>query len=194
MSSRLFGARMEEGSDVNAHVNSMIMLFEGLENLDFRMDADLKTDLILQSLPKLFKSFITNFHLNQISCSLVELNNKLTVAQRNASSSSKTKKPALVVSGKKKKSIKKGKEKVDEELKVKSSPMKRKQIVLEKGESISKGKCFHCSKNGHWKRNCPDFLKSIKESEGKEKAKGLHSSFFNVFGGSSLTWVFDTHV
>lgn len=47
---------------------------------------------------------------------------------------------------KKKKSTKKGKVKVDEELRIKKSPMKRKDTILQKDESSSEGKCFYYNK------------------------------------------------
>ena len=46
-----------------------------------------------------------------------------------------------------------------------------KQIALgvaNKGKKI-KGKCFHCSEKGHWKRNCPKFKAT--------NNKGMKSSF-----------------
>ena len=81
ISKRLFRAKMREGEDVGAHVNSMIRSIEELESLDFSMDFHLQTDLILQSLPKLFGQTITNFHMNRIECTLTELLNMLMTAQ-----------------------------------------------------------------------------------------------------------------
>ena len=41
MSKRLFHAKMKEGDDIGAYVNSKIRSTKELENLDFTMDAQL---------------------------------------------------------------------------------------------------------------------------------------------------------
>ncbi|MBT1595280.1 zinc finger domain-containing protein, partial [Klebsiella pneumoniae] len=33
----------------------------------------------------------------------------------------------------------------------------------EKEPKDSKGKCFHCGKTGHWRRNCKEYLASLKK-------------------------------
>ncbi|XP_031405786.1 uncharacterized protein LOC116214530 [Punica granatum] len=50
----LFHARMQEGTDVGAHVQRMIRLIQQLEKLEFRIDRGLYADLVIQSLPDSF--------------------------------------------------------------------------------------------------------------------------------------------
>ncbi|XP_038697173.1 uncharacterized protein LOC119994639 [Tripterygium wilfordii] len=51
ISKALFQCRMAEGSSVNSHVLKMIGYIEDLERLGFKLNKDLATDLMLQSLP-----------------------------------------------------------------------------------------------------------------------------------------------
>ena len=76
----------------------------GTQSLDFTMNAQLQIDLILQSLPELFRQTIANFHMNKIECTLVELLNMLMMAQK-AIHNEKGKEVALIAysSGTKKK-------------------------------------------------------------------------------------------
>ena len=61
ISKQLFRMRMSEGHNIKEHVHKMIQLIEQLEHLDFNMDFQLQTNLILQSLPESFGKFVTNF-------------------------------------------------------------------------------------------------------------------------------------
>ena len=76
ISKKLFRAQMVEGSDV-----SMINGISLLDALEFSMNPQLLVDLILQSLPESFVSFITYFYMNKIKCFLLELLNMLIIAQ-----------------------------------------------------------------------------------------------------------------
>ncbi|XP_052209197.1 uncharacterized protein LOC127812714 [Diospyros lotus] len=66
ISKQLFKAKMVEGTDVGDHVLNVINLIGQLEVLDFYMNAKPQIDLILQSLPESFASFILNFNMNKL--------------------------------------------------------------------------------------------------------------------------------
>ncbi|XP_050212130.1 uncharacterized protein LOC126662250 [Mercurialis annua] len=153
ISKQLFRAKLSEGKDVGEHVNMMIRCIERLEGLDFIMDFNLQTDMILQSLPDSYGNFITNYYMNRIECTLAELSSMLITAQKN---NVKGKEVSLVVASSSKTKKKKTKKNV---LKAQKAIAKRKRT------SENKGKCFFCEGEGHWKRNCPKY----KEFKGKNK-------------------------
>ena len=63
-------------------------------------------------------------------------------------------------------------------------------------EDQSKGKCFHCNSEGHWKRNGPKFLESSKTKEKDKYGEG--GTFSELFASkcsdsSSIAQVLDTN-
>ncbi|KAJ8763519.1 hypothetical protein K2173_002402 [Erythroxylum novogranatense] len=139
------------------------------------MDHELSIDLVLQSLSSSFSQFVMNCDMNQKDMILPKLLNMLKTAE---GCLKKEPSSVLVVSSSKskKKGFKKNKNK-----KQKAST----NIVNFKGgvkkKSNDKGTCFNCGVEGHWKRNCPSYLASLKDKKSKEASSSGGYTYFITF-------------
>ncbi|KAK8931471.1 hypothetical protein KSP39_PZI016311 [Platanthera zijinensis] len=152
----LFQCKMGVRDSVGTHVLKMIGYIENLERLGFPLGQELTTDLILQSLPDSYEQFVLNYNMNEIDKTLPELLGMLRTAEINMKKA-KPVSPILMVH--------KGKEKAKGSKKTKVGPkshLEPKSIALMKKKStVKEGKCHHCGKAGHWRRNCPSYIEGL---------------------------------
>ncbi|KAK9208921.1 hypothetical protein WN944_001282 [Citrus x changshan-huyou] len=178
ISKKLFRMRTTEGL-VNEHVLKMIDYIEQLEALNFSIDGELAIDLILQSLLDSFSQLIMNFNMNKMECSLAELLKMLNTAE----TCIKKPKDVMAIEGP---STKKGKKK-------KFQPKAKSGIKKAKANKPNdKGKCFHCGKDGHWKRNCIAYLSSLKVKPKENPSEGMLIIETNISIIHSTSWILDS--
>ncbi|KAL0287073.1 UNVERIFIED_CONTAM: hypothetical protein Sradi_7132700 [Sesamum radiatum] len=72
-----FETKMAEGSSVYSHGIKILSLAEKLEHLKVGLDNDTYIDVILQSLPPSYDSFIVNYNMSRLEKSIHELINML---------------------------------------------------------------------------------------------------------------------
>ncbi|KAK8661417.1 hypothetical protein V6N13_091022 [Hibiscus sabdariffa] len=182
-SKALFQCKMSEGSPVGAHVIKMMGYIQTLEKLGFALNDELAIDVVLQSLPDSFSQFILNFNMNEIEKTLPQLLGMLRTAEGNMKKGGS--KSVLMV----REAKGKGK-KVAESKGIGKTKPKGKAALKPKGGVSKDGKCFHCGKTGHWKRNWPIYLEEVK----KAKAVGASVSGIYVIDvnmSTSSSWVLD---
>ncbi|KAK8578797.1 hypothetical protein V6N12_069141 [Hibiscus sabdariffa] len=183
-SKALFQCKMSEGSPVGAHVIKMMGYIQTLEKLGFALNDELATDVILQSLPDSFNQFVMHFNMNEINKTLPQLLGMLRTAESNMKKGGS--KSVLMVRVAKEKG-----KKVAKSMGSGKTKPKGKEVLKPKGGVSKDGKCFHCGKTGHWKRNCPIYLEDVK----KAKAVGASVSgiyVIDVHVSTSSSWVLDT--
>jgi hypothetical protein len=73
--------KLAEGSPVSSHVIKMMGYIETLTKFGCEIKNDLATDVILQSLPTSYESFIMNFHMNDMEKTVAELHGMLKTAE-----------------------------------------------------------------------------------------------------------------
>jgi len=83
VSKALFSTKLSEGSPVGRHVLKMIGYSENLAHLGFVLEQELVVDLVLQSLPESFSSFVQNILMNDMDKTLPQLASMLRTAEKN---------------------------------------------------------------------------------------------------------------
>jgi hypothetical protein len=81
ISKALFASKLAEGSPISPHMIKMISYIETLTKLGCEIKDDLAIDVILQSLPTSYESFIMNFHMNGMYKIVAKLYGMLKIAE-----------------------------------------------------------------------------------------------------------------
>ena len=150
----LFRSRMQEGTSPVQYALKMHGYRVRLDQLGFGMDNELSIDLILDGLPDIFAQFVLNYKMNDKETTIPELINLLKIVE-----------PTLVKEGKTVMLVNSSSSRKGSKNKKKRKITKKKGVAAKKKvkEASSKGTCFHCGKEGHWKRNCKAYMESKKK-------------------------------
>ncbi|KAK4370875.1 hypothetical protein RND71_010350 [Anisodus tanguticus] len=81
----LFKCKLNEGGQVSQHVLKMIELIERVASIGTKLEKNVATTLILNSLPRSFENFIVNFNMNGTKATLPELHNMLKTFESSVS-------------------------------------------------------------------------------------------------------------
>ena len=189
----LHACKMEETGNVSTHVLKMKSHLDQLERLGSPYPLDLATDLILNSLPKSYDTFIMNYNMNGWDKPISELHGMLKTAEKNIPR--KTPQVLMIREGQVKKKnqgkYSKGKPQAGKGKgkKAPQNPPPKKKEKVAKDDT-----CFECGVVGHWKRNCPKYLAELKIKKVGEGPSGISIFMIEMglFTFSSNTWVFDT--
>ena len=127
-----------------------------------------------------------NFHMNKFDCTIPELVNMLVTTEGTLKSS----RGAILVvkwtSSSKRKSIGRKKVKSTKKQKRESKPKKDGPKAAK-----ARGKYFHCHAEGHWRRNCPKYLESLKIKKRDKPFEGMLVIESNLMISSTSNCVLD---
>jgi hypothetical protein len=178
--------KMQDGTPVGTHLLKMKGYFDHLERLGMKFDVELQTDLIMLSLPPSFGSFISHFHMSDMKRTIPQLFGMLRTFESDMKPryvKSRTSE-VLVVQGKSPNNGNKNKKRKAKGNKVAPKPVSKK--------AKDDKKCFHCLKEGHWKRDCEIFLRESKQKTASSDTPASGISVIDSYFFTSSSWVLDT--
>src|SRR4051812_19068574 len=188
-SEAFFSAKMDENSSVSEHVVKMSGYFQRLNALECQIPDELAVDRVLQSLHPSYKGFVLNYNMQGMTKTPSELFAMLK------SSEVEIKKEHTVFMVNKTTGFKKSSRRE----KAKRGGPKRdgKSVVVPpKAPKPKPGiERFYCKGEGHWKRNCPKYLKDKKAGKVAKRDEGIfdiHIVDLFLTSAGNTSWILDT--
>jgi hypothetical protein len=174
----LHACRMDESQSVSSYVLKMKSYIDRLERLNCPVSSELATDLILNSLSKRFETFVLNYNMNGWDKTVSELHGMLKTAE--ASMGGKVQPVLMINEGGKKRpypgpkaNVAKGKGNFKRDFKGKGKAKMETPKPKDKKQKVAANDpCFECGEIGHWKRNCPTYLKELKAKRDAGQTSG----------------------
>jgi hypothetical protein len=184
--------KLAEGAKVGPYVIKMVGYSLRLDKLGYPVSQELATGFILASLFPSYGNFITNYNRLGAEKGLHELCGMLKIVEGDIKKSDGSNDHVMAVQNK-------------PNFKMKGKPQKKKgkanDIVSKPNRKPKDGpatnaECFYCKELGHQKRNCKQYLASIKDHDGKDTAAAgtlaIHITKHFLADSYINSWVFDT--
>ena len=157
---------MKKNISVKEHVLDMINILHDAEIHGATIDERTQVSVILESLTPAFASFTTNYVTNELEYNMTQLLNELQTFESLNKSSTKVEeanvaesKPFSSNGNLKKTKGGQGMDKKNGKQPEKTNKSSKKNNSAKNSKKkASKGACFHCGVDGHWKRNFPKYL------------------------------------
>ena len=144
---KLYTLQMEEGSSITDYIDAFNKIILDLEDINVKIDDEDKAKILMCSLPSSFEHLVDTLIYRRQTLTMVDV--KETLSSKAATRRESREVEGLIARGRsEKKESNKGKKKIS--------------------KSRSKNmKCFHCHKEGHFKKDCPE--KKNKPKDTREK-------------------------
>ncbi|KAH9728536.1 hypothetical protein KPL70_009073 [Citrus sinensis] len=129
---------MEEGSSLTTHIDAFNRIILDLEDINVKIEDEDKAIILLSSLPSSYEHFVDTLLYGRQSLAMQDVKEALSSKESSKKSETKDGEGLTVRGRSEKRDNWKGKK---------------------KGRSKSKNrtlKCFHCHKEGHFKKDCPE--------------------------------------
>ncbi|KAH9728046.1 hypothetical protein KPL70_008880 [Citrus sinensis] len=147
---RMFSLKMAEGSSLDDHIDEFNRVCDTLETIDESLSDESKALLLVSSLPQSYSNFVDALMYERQTLSLDEVKAVLNTRGLQQKSVSIESGVGLTVKGKFEKNKNTTKNQKQSKSKTKPNDLK----------------CFHCHKEGHFKKDCPDLKNKNKEKVG----------------------------
>ncbi|KAH9647652.1 hypothetical protein KPL70_025267 [Citrus sinensis] len=145
---RMFTLKMAEGSSLDDHIDEFNQVCNTLETIDEGLDDEGKALLLVSSLPRSYSNLVDALMYGRSTLSLDEVKAALNTRGLQEKSGNMMHAEGLSVKGK-----------------FNKNDGKKKKQKQDKSKSQNK-KCFHCNKEGHFKRDCQELKNKNKERNG----------------------------
>src|SRR3954471_17590873 len=188
-SETFFSAKMDEHNSVSEHVVKMSGYVQRFYALECQIPDELAVDRVLQSLPPSYKGSVLNYNMQgmtktpselfaMLKSAEVEIKKEHAVFMVNKTTDFKK-------SGRREKAKRGGPKRDGKSVAAPPKAPKPKPGVV----------CFYCKGEGHWKHNCPKYLKDKKASKVAKRDEGIfdiHIVVVFLTSAGNTSWILDT--